>query len=114
MGSVSPFSMTGAEGLPGWRSTKKLPSRKMRGRIVSVASLWMGWAILVISIVMTAAWRPPGAGSTFLTPPTWTPAIRTNDAVFRRFAVGTAALIVNVGTNGTVFVSPKYMTGIMM
>src|SRR3954447_25382654 len=86
----------------------------MRGRTVIVASLWMGRPILLISIVTIAAWRPPGAGSTFLTSPTWTPAIRTNDAVFRRFAVGTAALIVNVGLNGMLFVSPKYMTGMRM
>ena len=29
---------TGSDGEPGWRSTKKLPSRKIRGRILSCAS----------------------------------------------------------------------------
>ena len=30
---TSPSPSFGAEGVPGWMSTKKLPSRKMRGRM---------------------------------------------------------------------------------
>ena len=41
---VSPESSSGASGVPGLRSTKKLPSRKMRGRIFAVASSCSGSA----------------------------------------------------------------------
>ncbi len=37
-GIVSPSSISPADGVPGERSTKKLPSRKIRGRIFAVAS----------------------------------------------------------------------------
>ena len=52
-GSVSPSPMFGADGVPGFTSTKKLPSRKIRGRIFIVASLWIGRPVLLISIVTT-------------------------------------------------------------
>ena len=56
----SPSSRTRAEGEPGSMSTKKLPSRKIRGRIFIVASSWMGRPFSSISIVTTA--RPAVAG----------------------------------------------------
>ena len=51
IGIVPPDFSFGASGVPGWRSTKTLPSRKMRGRIFSWASLWSGRPDLLISIV---------------------------------------------------------------
>ena len=47
----------GRAGVPGLRSTKKLPSRKMRGRIFSVASAWIGRPSSLIAIVTTACRR---------------------------------------------------------
>ena len=44
---VSPSSSSGAPGVPGVRSTKKLPSRKMRGRIFAVASACSGRPVVV-------------------------------------------------------------------
>ena len=49
IGIVSPSPSSGADGEPGCRSTKKLPSSRMRGRIFSVASLWIGRALSVSS-----------------------------------------------------------------
>ena len=46
---------TGADGVPGEMSTKKLPSRKIRGRIANVASLWIGSPAFSIVIVTSAA-----------------------------------------------------------
>ena len=66
-------------GLPGWRSTKKLPSRKMRGRILSSASLWIGSPFLSICIVTRAAPLPLLIGWMSMTFPTSTPAMRTGD-----------------------------------
>src|SRR3954454_8998716 len=50
--------MVGADGVPGEMSTKKLPSRKIRGRIFITASLWIGRPLPLISIVTTAASLP--------------------------------------------------------
>ena len=47
----------GALGVPGLTSTKKLPSRKIRGRIANVASVWIGRPLLSIVIVTSAAWH---------------------------------------------------------
>jgi hypothetical protein len=77
IGSVWPESTVGAWGVPGRSSTKKLPSRKMRGRILIVASLWIGSPTFLIVIVTIAVL--PGPRSTFLTRPTSTPAIRTGE-----------------------------------
>ncbi len=41
-GIVSPLLISGELGLPGSSSMKKLPSRKIRGRISAKASLWIG------------------------------------------------------------------------
>ena len=50
-GSRRRSSSSPPDGEPGWRSTKKLPSRKMRGRIFSSASFWIGRPLSSISIV---------------------------------------------------------------
>ena len=50
----------------------------MRGRILTVASLWIGSPSSLISIV-TSAWSVPSLRSTDLTLPTLTPAIRTGE-----------------------------------
>ena len=50
-GIVSPEEIVGADGLPGCSSTNQLPSRKIRGRIFSVASEWIGRPCDSISIV---------------------------------------------------------------
>jgi len=55
IGIVSPSPSVGAVGVPGCRSTKKLPSRKMRGRILAVASLCSGSASSSSSNVTTVA-----------------------------------------------------------
>jgi len=44
---VPPSYSSGADGVPGWMSTKKLPSRNSRGRILSVASVCSGSALSV-------------------------------------------------------------------
>ena len=55
---VSPESSVGEPGVPGLRSTKKLPSRKMRGRTLAVASSCSGSAESLSSIVISAAFEP--------------------------------------------------------
>ena len=57
----------------------------MRGRILSCASSLIGRPSSSISIVTFAAPSPSVTGSTFLTLPTSTPAIRTGDFGFRLF-----------------------------
>ncbi len=52
---VSLSSSFGAPGVPGETSMKKLPSRKMRGRIFSVASRWIGSPLSEICIWTSAA-----------------------------------------------------------
>ena len=74
-------------------STKKLPSRKMRGRIWIVASLWIGRPFLSIRIVTRAAFLSLGRRSTEVTLPTLTPAIRTNEFGLMLFAVRKTAWI---------------------
>jgi hypothetical protein len=83
---LPPSFRSPACGVPGWMSTKKLPSRKMRGRILSCASLWIGRPVFSISIVTFAAPLPSGIGSTFLTTPISTPAMRTGDFGLRLLA----------------------------
>src|SRR5436853_4673023 len=70
-------------------STKKFPSRKIRGRIQNVASLWIGRPFSLIEIVTSAAlhWDwvvlpalQPETGATLSTFPTLIPAIRTSDS----------------------------------
>ena len=46
IGTVEPSSSSSLDGDPGWMSTKKLPSRKMRERIWSRASSRIGSASL--------------------------------------------------------------------
>ncbi len=73
-GSTSP-----ADGVPGLRSTKKLPSRKMRGRIFSSAFWWIGSASSSSFMVTTVVVASSESASTFDTSPTCTPAIRTGE-----------------------------------
>ena len=67
----------GAPGVPGRRSTKKLPSRKMRGRIFAVGVDVDGSPWSSISITTRAARAARGLDATTL--PTFTPAIRTGE-----------------------------------
>ncbi len=78
IGSPS-LSRTGALGVPGDRSTKKLPSSRILGRIFISASVWIGRPASSISIVSRAAPVLLSMVSTFLTLPTSTPAMRTGD-----------------------------------
>ena len=84
-GIVSPLSISGALGLPGSRSTKKLPSRKIRGRIAAKASSWIGRP-LSSTVKVTVVASP--SRSVAITLPTSTPAIRTGElvAMLRRLA----------------------------
>ena len=91
IGIVSPSPIVGADGVPGCRSTKKLPSRKIRGRIFAVASLWIGRPLSLISIVTTAA-SVPACRSILVTLPTLTPAMRTGEFSRIEFADSNTAL----------------------
>ena len=75
-GIVPSLPSSGALGLPGSSSTKKLPSRKIRGRIAAKASSWIGRpapsTVKVTSVLSPS--RP-----TSITLPTSTPAIRTGE-----------------------------------
>ena len=90
-GSVPPSSSSGVDGEPAVRSTKKLPSRKIRGRILAVASLWTGRPLSSIRMVRIAPSRP--ARSTLVTLPTSTPAIRTGEPGRMLLELSNAALI---------------------
>jgi hypothetical protein len=70
-------SSSGALGLPGCRSTKYPPSRNTRGRILAVASACSGRPCSSSAISTTAV--VPGPGSTPVTVPTSTPAMRTGE-----------------------------------
>src|SRR5207302_10792787 len=83
----------------GLTSTKKFPSRKIRGRIQNVESLWIGSPLSSIDIVTLAAVHGcPGPltaasvqvfiGSTLWTLPTFTPAMRTSASCLRPLALG--------------------------
>ena len=82
IGISPPSSSSGALGLPGRTSRKKLPSRKSRGRISISASVWIGWPS---SDTVNVTFAASPAGSTEVTSPTLTPAIRTG-AVSRSVA----------------------------
>ena len=87
-GMSPPLERSGALGLPGRRSRKKLPSRNSRGRIVIVASLWIGRPSSSI-VNVTSAMFP--CELTLVTLPTLTPAIRTGDFGFRVVAFSNVA-----------------------
>ena len=86
-----PSSSSGALGVPGRRSTKKLPSRKMRGRIFAVASSWIGSACFCSESVTTDVSESLPA-STLATLPTLTPAIRTGEPTRIELADSNVAL----------------------
>ena len=92
-GIVPPSSSSGALGVPGRMSTKKLPSRKIRGRIFSVASSCSGSASSLISIVTLDAVEPSPAASTLVTLPTSTPAIRTGELIAMALVFSNTAVI---------------------
>jgi hypothetical protein len=89
--SVPPSSSSGASGEPDWRSTKKLPSRKIRGRILAVASVWIGRPSSSICMTITAP-SEPSCGLISLTLPTSTPAMRTGEPGRMEFADSKTAL----------------------
>ncbi len=100
---------TGAWGVPGETSTKKLPSRKMRGRMANVASSWIGSPWLVMFIVTSAAWQAfwvvladlqPGSWPTAVTVPTLTPAMRTSEPGWSPLALAKVAWTVYLWANG--------------
>ena len=75
-GIVEPLPNSGALGLPGSSSTKKLPSRKIRGRIAAKASVWTGRpppSTVKVTVVLSPS------RSVAITTPTSTPAIRTGE-----------------------------------
>ncbi len=76
IGIVAPEDSVLADGLPGCISTNQFPSRKIRGRIFTVASLWIGRPRFSISIVTTPVLP---SSLTEETLPTSTPAIRPGD-----------------------------------
>ena len=110
--------------MPGCRSTKKLPSRKIRGRIANVASLWIGSPLSETVNVTSAAehcWLGapevfcgvppslhPGTGPTPVTWPTSIPAIRTGDPGLTPLAFEKTAWTVYWLANGFAnFVNPR-------
>ena len=107
IGTRSPSPRSGADGEPGLTSTKKLPSRKIRGRILNVASLWIGRPLPSMRIGTTAAARPPSTWETEETLPTSTPAIRTGEPGRMSFADVKTAEIVKWWRNGSDFVNPR-------
>ncbi len=107
----SPLFSTGAEGEPGLMSTKKLPSRNTRGRILSVASSWMGSPASLISISTRAPplLLPGTIAVTFLTLPTSTPAMRTGELGLRLLAVSKTPVSLYGFAKGLAFVKPMYV-----
>src|SRR3954471_23212258 len=99
--------MFGADGDPGDKSTKKLPSKKIRVLTLTVASRWIGRPFFLISIVTRAAPSPSDSASTFFTLPTSTPAIRTGEFGFKLFTLSNTACSSYGDANGFVFVKPK-------
>ena len=91
-GITPPAGRSGDSGEPGFRSTKKLPSRKMRGRILSVASRWIGRPSESIASLISAVL--PGPRMKPATWPTFTPAMRTGVRECSSFAERTCAQIV--------------------
>ena len=106
-GIVSPLASSSPDGEPGSRSTKKLPSRKIRGRIFSSASSWIGRPRSSISMVTRAAPLPDSTASIFLTLPTSTPAMRTGDLGLRLFTFVKTAWNSYGFANGLALVNPK-------
>ena len=64
----------------------------MRGRIRTVASLWIGLPTSSMRIVTRTPWSPLRSGSIFVTLPTLTPPMRTNEFLRRLFEVLKSAL----------------------
>jgi hypothetical protein len=92
-GIVAPSSSSPDAGVPGDRSTKKLPSRKIRGRIRALASSCTGRPLSRSASVTVADCAPGFVCSTFVTSPTSTPAIRTGECAPMPAVSRKAALI---------------------
>ena len=78
----------------------------MRGRILAVASSWIGSACLLICSVTTDVSLPSPA-STLATLPTLTPAIRTGEPARIEFADSNVALTWKGVVNGMSLVKPE-------
>ncbi len=114
-----PSGAFGASGVPGLTSTKKFPSRNVRGRIANVASVCSGSPWSSIVIVTWAAeqlarpgwsWAQPGTLPMPVTLPTLTPAIRTSDPGRSPPALANVAWTVNGLANGLAnFVNARYV-----
>jgi hypothetical protein len=76
---VAPSGSSPARGVPGASSTKKLPSRKIRGRIFALASSYSGRPLSRMASVSVDERAPGLVASTPVTLPTSTPAIRTGE-----------------------------------
>ena len=100
-GKVWPSSIVSALGVPGLTSMKLLPSKKIRGRTLSVASSCSGRPSSFILIVTLVAGESPPTGSTFETLPTSTPAIRTAVPCCSGGTFSNTALTSNGRVNGT-------------
>ena len=108
IGIVPSSAISAAPGVPGSMSTKKLPSRKMRGRIFARASSWIGRpALPMVIVTMRGVAARREAGSTFVTLPTSTPAMRTGEPFLRLLEDSKAALISYCGLNGIDLVNPR-------
>ena len=107
MGMVYPEETVGDDGVPGCRSTNQLPSSRIRARILSVASRWIGRPPFVISIVTTPVLP---TRSIELTVPTSTPATRTGDLGLMFTAVEKTPFRRKPCLNGMCLVKPKNTT----
>ena len=76
-------------------------------RTFTDASSWIGRPFFLISIVTRAAPSPSVTGSTFLTLPTSTPAIRTGEFGCRLLTLSNTACSSYGCENGFDFVKPK-------
>ena len=104
---MPPSGRSGEPGVPGRRSTKKLPSRKIRGRIFNRASRWIGSPRSCILIVTSEAVESPPTGLTSATLPTSTPAIRTGEFTWIALALSNTALNRYGSVNGMSLANAK-------
>ncbi len=98
IGIVPPSGRSGALGLPDFTSRKKLPSRKIRGRISTWASSWIGCPESS-TVKVTSETSPTLRVLTTL--PTLTPAIRTGESLRMLAAFSNTALSSYSEVNGS-------------
>ena len=104
IGIVPPSSISGALGLPGLTSRKKLPSRKMRGRISTRVSSRSGWPPSSTEKVTSAA---SPTLRTLCTLPTLTPAMRTGESLRMLAAFSNTALTSYLSPKGSSLVTAR-------